>query len=265
MTPFFFGPSQHRLHGVYHPPSGATRHGLQVLLCAPFGQEAIRTHRLHRLLAESLAGQGMHVMRFDYLGTGESSGDDTAGSITQWQNDILAAQEEMGRRTRASATVWVGTRLGGALALLASERSPVTPLRIVLWEPVLDGAAYAQELGAAHARHTFDPFIHDRRPAPELRGEALGFGVSDAWIQELRAISVASMQPRCQEGCHHIATRLTPCAEQLSSSLTSRGLAWRHQPTAIDMAWHVEEAAGAALAPPELLRLLVSAVRGQTA
>ncbi len=263
MTPFFFGPVERRLYGVYHPPAAASRTALQVLLCAPFGQEAVRTHRLHRLLADQLAGQGIHVMRFDYHGTGESSGDDADGSLTQWQDDILAAQEELGRRTRASETVWVGTRLGGTLALLASQRSVPHPLRIVLWEPILHGPTYLQELGDAHAMHTFDPFIHARRPSSELHREALGFGLGDHWLQEMRNISVQSMRPACLEGCYHIGTEHTPPAELLSGQLKARGLGWRHLPTKTQVAWHVEEAGSASLAPPELLRLMASAVNGE--
>lgn len=265
MTPFFFGPAERRLYGVYHPPAPANRTALQVLLCAPFGQEAVRTHRLHRLLAEQLARQGFHVMRFDYHGTGESSGEDTEGSLAQWQEDILAAQEELGRRTRARETVWVGARLGGTLALLASARSATPPLRIVLWEPVLDGPTYVQELAVAHVKHTFDPFIHRHKPQAELRHEALGIGVSDAWLTEMRSVSLERIHPSCLQACYHVATAPTPAAQRLSERLQAHGADWRYLPTQAHMDWHTEEAGGSALAPPELLRLLTSAIKGEVA
>src|SRR3989344_1507601 len=208
MTPFFFGPVERRLYGVYHPPAAASRTALQVLLWAPFGQEAGRTHRLHRPLAHHLAGQGIP-------------------------------------------------------ALLASQRSVPHPLRIVLWETILHGPTYLQELGDAHAMHTFDPFIHARRPSSELHREALGFGLGDHWLQEMRNISVQSMRPACLEGCYHIGTEHTPPAELLSGQLKARGLGWRHLPTKTQVAWHVEEAGSASLAPPELLRLMASAVKGE--
>jgi len=263
MTPFFFGPAERRLYGVYHPPASENRTTLQVLLCAPFGQEAVRTHRLHRLLAEQLAQQGLHVMRFDYHGTGESSGEDAEGSLAQWQADILLAQEELGRRTRAKDTVWLGTRLGGTLALLASARSATPLRRMVLWEPVLDGPSHVRELTAAHIKHTFAPFIHDRKPQATLNNEVLGHGVSDAWIAEVTALSIEQMRPSCLEACIHLATETTSATEALSARLRSQGVKWLHAPTQTRMDWHTEEAGGSALAPPELIRLLTSAIRGE--
>lgn len=265
MTPFFFGPAEQRLYGVYHPPAPALRSPRQVLLCPPFGQEAVRTHLLYRLLAEQLARQGVHVMRFDYLGSGESAGTDTEGSLTRWRDDLLMAHEELGRRTRAQETTWLGCRLGATLAMLASAQGRAAPQRIVLWEPVLDGASHLRELGEAHAQHTFDPFIQRQRPSTELKDEVLGFGVSAEWLRQLQALTVEQVLAACADTCIHIGTQQDELTLQLASRLRARGVAWQHQPTQTRTAWHQEEAGGAALAPPELLRLLASAALGQTA
>lgn len=265
MTPFLFGPAEQRLYGVYHPPSPAHRSSRQVLLCPPFGQEAVRTHLLYRLLAEQLARQGVHVMRFDYLGTGESAGADDEGSLTRWRDDLLMAHDELNRRARAQETTWLGCRLGATLALLASAQGGAVPQRLVLWEPVLDGPSHLQELGEAHALHTFDPFIQDERPTTRLKDEVLGFGVSAQWLDQLQALTLAQLAPACAETCIHVGVAQDGHTQQLASQLRARGIAWQHQPTQIRTAWHQEEAGGAALAPPDLLRSLSSAALGQTA
>ena len=72
MRPFYFGDSEEALYGVYHSPQGEHRDE-GVVLCAPFGQEAMRTHRALRQLATLLTKRGYHVLRFDYRGTGDSA------------------------------------------------------------------------------------------------------------------------------------------------------------------------------------------------
>jgi hypothetical protein len=55
--------------------------GAAVLLCNPFGQEAIRCHRAFRLLSARLASSGIPSLRFDYFGTGDSPGNDGEGDL----------------------------------------------------------------------------------------------------------------------------------------------------------------------------------------
>ncbi|RZL00049.1 MAG: hypothetical protein EOP36_17215 [Rubrivivax sp.] len=265
MNPFFFGPPAHRLYGVYHPPAASQRLSSQVLLCAPFGQEAVRTHRLHRLLAEHLSRQGVHVMRFDYFGTGESAGADEDATLSQWRDDILLAHEELQLRTRAQRTAWLGTRLGATLAIMASEHSPAPPDRLILWEPILDGPNYLRELGEAHAKETFSPFIHAQRPSTQVRDEILGFGVSEAWLKELRGVSIGALSPQAREACIHLAHAEQADTARLSAACQATGARWQHLTTGTRLAWHTEEAGGSALAPPDLLRQLVAASTGALA
>lgn len=265
MTPFFFGPMERRLYGVYHPPATAQRTAKQVLLCPPFGQEAVRVQLLQRLLADQLVRQGIHVMRFDYHGTGESTGADNDATLTGWCDDILTAHEELSRRTRAHSTTWLGCRLGGTLAMLASSRGKGTPERIVLWEPILDGPSYLQELGQAHAQHSFSPFLHTERPAAQVKDEVLGFEVSEAWIRQLQAVTAEQLNPTCAEACVHLASQEGPDTLGLAKRLQARGVAWHHLDTQTRIDWFQEEARGSAVAPPELLRLLASAATGVAA
>src|ERR1700722_17981292 len=91
----YFGPDGARLFGWLHRPRVAkTDTGL--VICQPFGYEAICSHRAARSLAEAAAALGMPALRFDYLGTGNSAGTESeADQIDVWSRDVLTAIAEL--------------------------------------------------------------------------------------------------------------------------------------------------------------------------
>src|SRR5690606_26993210 len=119
--PVRFGPEHRQMVGMYHFPKPASPQGVTALLCNPFGQEAIRSHRVFAVLADRLAQRGVPVLRFDYHGTGDSPGDDDVGEMDGWAADILAAQDELDTLARPAQRVWIGLRLGALLCATASQ------------------------------------------------------------------------------------------------------------------------------------------------
>ncbi len=71
-VPTFFGPPDSPLFGVVHLPADNQIRG-GVLICGSLGKEGMDSARLHRTLADGLARRGFGVLRFDYLGTGDSA------------------------------------------------------------------------------------------------------------------------------------------------------------------------------------------------
>lgn len=89
------------------------------------------------VIADWGAASGRAVVRFDYSGHGESSGDFAEGTISDWLEDALAVIRAKG----GEAPVLVGSSMGGWLALLAArallaEGRPLTGL--VLIAPAAD-------------------------------------------------------------------------------------------------------------------------------
>ena len=169
MKPFFFGDSARPLFGLHHPPSGGAPRRWGVVICNPFGQEYLRAHRSLRELANRLAGDGFHVLRFDYYGCGDSAGDSAEASLEQWLLDISAAIAEVKEASASPKFALVGLRLGATLSgLLARQRGDVE--RLVLWDPILDGAAYLKELRTAHEDWLRD---HAQRRSGPGEGEPL--------------------------------------------------------------------------------------------
>ena len=114
MNPFFFGDSDAPLYGVYHPPTGSPRNE-GVVLCASFGQEAMRSHRALRQLGLLLAKKGYHVLRFDYRGAGDSGLDMWDVDAQMWQQDVDTAIVELREMSGVDKISVVGLRVGALI------------------------------------------------------------------------------------------------------------------------------------------------------
>lgn len=150
MLPMYFGQSEQPLFGIYHPPSRQLANSSALLLCPPIGVEGLRSHRAYRQLATNLSKAGHHVLRFDYYGTGDSGGDSNDGTVKQWLSDIAIAAQELKDNANTKSISLVGLRFGATLAWQFAEQATDVD-ELVLWDPVLDGNAYIEEMLAADA------------------------------------------------------------------------------------------------------------------
>lgn len=116
-----------------------------MVVCNPFGREYLRAHRALRELAHRLSASGFHALRFDYSGSGDSSGNGDEADLGQWLEDIRAAIDEVRNLSGGERVSLVGLRLGAALALLAAARERGVA-RLALWDPVIVGNDYVREL-----------------------------------------------------------------------------------------------------------------------
>jgi pimeloyl-ACP methyl ester carboxylesterase len=193
MQPFHFGPDR-RLFGIYQPPQGAAK-SAGVVLCQPLGHEYVRTHRAFRNLAQQLARAGFPVVRFDYFGSGDSAGDGADVRLQDCTADLAAAIDELKRRARVGQVTLVGLRLGAAIgALTAAARRDVRA--IVLWDPVVSGAAYMQQLVQLN-----EAWLAGRGNGPEVADERrrswlVGCPMSDAMRGDIERVNLAALDAR---------------------------------------------------------------------
>jgi pimeloyl-ACP methyl ester carboxylesterase len=170
------------LFGVLHEPARFGRGGGAVVVCAPLWREAIRAHRVLRQLGLRLAKDGRAVLRFDYSGAGDSAGDGEHGDVETWVGDVAAAIDEVRRECEVERVTLLGLRFGATLAALAASRRDDVE-RIVLWEPVIDGASYL-EAGFAEQRAWAEAYASWRRlpraAVSDAGDEILGFRVTEA-------------------------------------------------------------------------------------
>lgn len=184
--PFWFGKTDRPLFGWYHAP--AEQQGrASIVLCNPFGHEAMVQHRSYRRLAQRLASEGYASLRFDYDGTGDSAGtDDEPNRVEAWLESIRRAINEVVVLSGAERVVLFGTRFGALLASTYAARSPLDGL--VLVAPPRSGNAWLREMRAMQAVKG----VHMAQQAEGIRDD---FGIAGYLLDGSSRQSVMQLDP----------------------------------------------------------------------
>lgn len=142
-VPTFFGPAESPLFGVVHMPVTARARGA-VLICGSIGKDNSDNLRGLRLLGDQLAQRGILAMRFDYLGTGDSSfGQLRDGAVGEWQQSIDYALDYLAAAGFSDVSA-VALRAGSLILddlLAKSDRIS----RVVYWDPPSTGRRFLRE------------------------------------------------------------------------------------------------------------------------
>lgn len=259
MKPLFFGATEAPLYGVHHPPRTEAPTARAVLACYPvLGAEYMRAHRAFRQLVSLLTRGGAHVLRFDYAGTGDSAGESEQASLARWQEDIGAAVGELRELSDARTVTIVGLRLGGTLAALAGGRHPDVE-RIVLWDPIVDGAAHAAALEATHAAE------QRGRGGPAAGADVIGvhgFPVTAAQRAELRTLDLRQWAPARPVPVDLVVSSEQPAWTALAAHLRGLPGGGRYVLSPSAGNWDESDAFGSALIPQQIIGDVVQAALG---
>jgi exosortase A-associated hydrolase 2 len=123
---------------LFHAPQGECRDALVYL--HPFAEEMNKTRRMAALQARALAARGVGVLQIDLHGCGDSSGEFGDARWESWKADVNAARAWLQQRLGRPAGLW-GLRLGALMALDVAAGAQEVPHRLLLWQPVINGAA----------------------------------------------------------------------------------------------------------------------------
>jgi alpha/beta superfamily hydrolase len=125
---------------IYYVMHHATDHcRAAILICGPIGTERERSYPTFVKWARALAAQGYDILRFDYRGIGESTGQFENMTMTDWLNDAKFCAAQLREISPDVPLFLHGTRAGALIAaeLFASGIGD----GLLLWAPPTSGHA----------------------------------------------------------------------------------------------------------------------------
>lgn len=138
--------SQPQRDGDSNGNNNGHSNGSGIVLCAPLGHEALWLHQAMRSLCERLAARGFAVLRFDYLGAGDSIDTGSLVEPSRWADEAIAAAAFLRRASGVERVSLIGIRFGATVAAQAAQA--VGAASVALIAPVVAGRQYIRELGA---------------------------------------------------------------------------------------------------------------------
>lgn len=206
-TPFFFKNNNCNLFGVLHVPdinasklkpktSNTDNHG--VVLCCPFAEEKLWSHRVFVNFARLLAKNGYTILRFDYMGHGDSEGDFEDFTVETRLSDIAKSVEVIKEKANVAHVGLLGLRLGTTLAAISAEENPGIDF-LILWEPVVKVEEYLQQClrsNLATQMATYKKIIRTRKEITQdlLNGKVAnidGYLMSGEFYRQAASIDLA--------------------------------------------------------------------------
>lgn len=207
--------------GIFTPAPACG--SLAVLFVSPWGLEDLSVRKFWRVISERLAGRNVASLRFDLPGTGDSL--DPAsfeGGLGVWDDAIVAAADELSRRSGAQRIVLVGQGLGAALAARVSSRLEHLA-GMALLAPVVSGRFHLREV-AAMSRMVDDSLglAEDQR---QTKGVSIaGFTLTDPIAADIRRLDLLALNDLPAVPCL-VAERATrPSDGEFAVYLAARGV-----------------------------------------
>lgn len=243
MESFFFGDTTEQLYGVMQEPQGTLIRDFALLICYPYGQEYMITHRALRTLSINMARAGVPSMRFDYAGTGDSAGETFA--LAKAVENTVTAAHQLADLSGMDRIKIVGLRLGAAIAALASQRIG-NVAHLTFWDPVINGNDYLQEL-TQHGRN--DPANNDTLWVH-------GYPFTPILQQELKAIDIQAANLEKLSSVQFILSQTNAKADKLIASLDTQQIRLHVDNSNLDDAntWMKADINGTFLLPYEILK-----------
>ncbi len=261
MNPLFFGSSDKALFGIYHAPAAQSARNRGVVVCNPFGDEAIKAHRALRELANRLAAERFHVLRFDYFGTGDSAGETEEGRVEQWIEDIGTAADELRDSSGVAKVSIVGLRLGGSLALQAAARRRDID-RVAMWDPIVRGKPYYELLRKAHQAYLREEFngaeLPSNRLSPSTGDEIMGYAVPAEVRAAIENLELSAVDPGKVKRAVLVTSTKTAEVTALADALVERGVKLQHDFIPVGINWNSDSAMQSSLVPTEAIEAIVA-------
>jgi exosortase A-associated hydrolase 2 len=143
----FFSGSRGRLYLLDYPAAWECRG--TILYVNPFAAEASHSRRVIARLARLLSQKNYRVVIVDHYGCGDSEGNFEDARWEIWREDLLSICRWLGA-SGCERIILCGLRMGALLAAEVATLSPLPLERLVLIQPVLNGAALLSQFVRSH-------------------------------------------------------------------------------------------------------------------
>jgi dienelactone hydrolase len=225
--PIYFNSNGHSLFGWFQGPPAHAMADVGLVICKPFGYEAICAHRSLRAFADAAVALGLPTLRVDYLGSGDSAPiESNADQLEVWKRDVIAAVSELRRRTGVRHICFLGVRLGALIAALAAAECEV-PATFIFIAPVVNGRRYLRDL-----RMTRLAALMGRDEAGPKTGsgslEVSGFTLSAATVVSLMQVDLTTWDPRPTSAVLVLDGKSMPGPAAFTQHLASLGIDTTH-------------------------------------
>lgn len=138
--PFWIEAPDRRLYAAWHP-AASSRVAAGVLMVPPLLHEQARSRRFITEVASQLASLGFPCLRFDFAGTGDSSGTGDALDFASMRRDIDLAAAALRSMSGIQQVVVVAWRAAALVTQSWLHQGRDVRL-VVLWEPIVDGRVW---------------------------------------------------------------------------------------------------------------------------
>jgi amino acid adenylation domain-containing protein len=253
----FITSGHEQLFSIYYPGRGTVkRHS--VLICGTVGHEYARSHRNLQQLAQMLAEQGFDVLRFDYAGTGNSSGSCESGAPKQWCAEISNAAKWLRVRSQCEKFSTIGLRLG---ATLLSNVEEIESEHQILWDPAISGERFLSQLAQYHRRalQDFVRYSNQRTAEPH---QFYGFVTNERSIIDLCKMKLKFPNKKSYGRSLLLTTKDYWRDETHDSPLVSLGDYIDHQQVDDEVLWHWPQYTESAFASANSYRWILNELTG---
>lgn len=228
--------------------TASRKHG--VVLCHPLGHEYTRAYRNLQQLSLLLCSAGFDVLRFDYYGTGNSSGQCDDYRVESLQADLRHAVDYFSSKADVQRISLLGIRIGATIAATTKLDDYIG--NRILWDPIVDGRNFVNLLDdlQSHVLGTQTRF-HQMVQAP--KDELFGH----RWSGEKRSSFCHLRLPESMSHCGHAAVILSRGYADKEHGISQLPDSYTVRQTEDEIYWHRPEFTESAFASPEAFRAIL--------
>lgn len=187
--PFYFGSKEKPLLGWLHTTDAKQHSDTGIIICPPLAVEYMNSYRSLRYVADYFALAGIPALRFDYHGTGDSSGvEEDDNRLNDWLWSIQQAQAQLQKYTKCTKVGLLGFRIGATLAALSTQTRPVDFL--ISWAAINSGRKYIREIKLIQQTSAIKS-----HPEDEALLQAGGMGYWKQTTEDLGKINLTKITP----------------------------------------------------------------------